>query len=149
MAFQVKEYDADQIVIIIAGVTVSRGAGQSGYADGEFVSIGFKPQFTMKKGTDGSATRSKTNDRETDIKINLMQTNSLNAAFSALLMADVSTPNGSGIGSFVLQDLQGTTFVSVPSAWLVAPADISLDRDAKSRVWAVSGLWDVAMIGGN
>ena len=115
MGFQVLEYDADQIRISIAGVAIAQGAGVSGFADGEFLSLGFKPQFTLVKGTDGSATRSKTNDRETEIKINLMQSSSVNAILSALLMADVSTPNGTGIGSFVVADLQGTTLVSVPT----------------------------------
>jgi hypothetical protein len=149
MAFQIKEYDADQIVILIAGIALSQGAGQSGYADGEFLSVGFKPQFILVKGTDGSAARSKTNDRETEIKVNLLQTNSANAALSALLFADVSTPNGTGIGSFVVKDLQGTTLVSVPTAWITQPADITLDRGAKGRSWLVTGLWDVALIGGN
>jgi hypothetical protein len=149
MAFQVLEYDADQIRISIAGVAVAQGAGVSGFADGEFLSIGFKPQFTMVKGTDGSATRSKTNDRECEIKIILMQSNSLNAALSALLFADVSTPNGTGIGSFIVEDLQGTTLISVPTAWISAPAEVSYDRGAKARSWPISGLWDVLVLGGN
>lgn len=149
MGFQVLEYDADQIRMSIAGVALAQGAGVSGFADGEFLSIGFKPQFTMVKGTDGSATRSKTNDREVEIKINLMQTNSLNAILSALLFADVSTPNGTGIGSFVCEDLQGTTLVVVPYSWLVAPSDITFDRGAKGRSWTVSGLWSQAIVGGN
>ena len=147
MPFQVVEYDADQVVILLAGVALSQGAGQSGWADGEFVSVAFKPQFSLVKGTDGSATRSKTNDRETNIKINLMQTTTANSYLSALLMADVSTPNGTGIGSFQLLNLQGTLLVSVPMAWITAPADITLDRGAKGRSWPVTGLWDVLSIG--
>ena len=149
MAFQVKEYDADQIRISLAGVPLAQGAGVSGFEDGEFLSIGFKPQFGLKKGTDGSATRYKTNDREVEIKLILMQTNTLNNVLSALLFADVSAPNGIGIGSFVVADLAGTTLISVPTSWLSAPSDVSYDRVPKGRSWPISGLWDYINIGSN
>jgi hypothetical protein len=149
MGFQVQEYDADQIVIIIAGIAISQGAGQSGYADGEFVSIKFPPGFSMVKGTDGTVARSKTNDRTIEIEVSFLQTNSANAALSALHAADVNTPNGTGIGSFVLEDLQGTTLIACTQSWIRQPADITLDRGAKGRKWTLDAVYDVALVGGN
>jgi hypothetical protein len=147
---QVTEYDADQIVIIIAGIPISKGAGVSGYADGEFVAIKFPEGFTVVKGTDGFIARSKTNDFTAEATINLLQTNSANAALSALYAADRAQPNGAGIGSFVLKDLQGTTLVVAAASWITKPADITLDRGAKGRSWPLTLiLASDPVVGGN
>ena len=148
--YNVQEYDSDQQFIEVAGVAISQGAGQSGFADGEFLSIKFPEGFTFVKGTDGTIARSKTNDPSCEIMLNLLQTNSANAALSALYALDINQPNGAGIGSFVLKDLQGTTFVICATAWINKPADITLDRGAKGRSWPITGILSAApIIGGN
>ena len=140
MTFSVKVADADQYVIAVAGNPVSLGAGQSGYADGEFLTVSQSADsFITVVGTDGSVARSKTNNRLVDIKLILLQTNSYNAYLSGLLLADVNTPNGAGIGSFVVEDLQGTTIVKCTRAWIVTFADIELDRDVSMRTWTLEG----------
>ena len=150
MPFSVKAVDADQYVIAFAGNPVSLGAGQSGYADGEFLTISQTTDaFTTVVGTDGSVARSKTNNRLLDIKLILLQSNSYNAFLSGLLLADNNAPNGAGIGSFVVEDLSGTTLVLATRAWISKPADISLDRGAKARSWAFQAVYDVLLIGGN
>lgn len=150
MPFSVKVADADQYVIAVAGNPVSLGAGQSGYADGEFLNLKQAAEsFITVVGTDGSVVRSKTNNRLVDISLILLATNSYNAYLSGLLLADVNTPNGAGIGSFVVEDLAGTTLVLCTRAWIKGPADISLDRGVKARSWALQGVWDVLVVGGS
>lgn len=148
--FSLKVADADQYRVMLAGIGISQGAGQSGYADGEFLNIGQpKDGFVIVEGTDGSVARSKTNTRIVEISINLLQTSNSNAVLSALHAIDVNTPNGAGVGSFVLQDMQGTTLVLCTKAWIRKPADISLDRAAKERKWLLHGLYSVFLVGGN
>ena len=150
MAWSLAVADADQYVIAVAGNPVSQGAGQSGYADGEFLTISQpKESFIVVEGTDGSVARSKTNSRVLDIKLILLQTNAYNAYLSGLLLADVNTPNGAGIGSFVVEDIAGTTLVLCTRSWVSKPADITLDRGAKARSWPITGIWDVMLVGGN
>ena len=150
MVWSVAVADADQYVIAVAGNPVSQGAGNSGYADGEFLTI-TQPtaSFLTVEGTDGSIARSKSNSRLLDIKLNLLQTNSYNTYLSGLLLSDVNQPNGAGIGSFVVEDLAGTTLVLCTRAWIQKPSDISLDRSAKVRSWPIVGVWDVLLVGGN
>jgi hypothetical protein len=136
---QASVYDPDRIRFSIAGIAVSQGAGVSGYADGQFVAIKFPDSFMDVEGTDGSFTRSKTNKTLCDITMNLMQTNALNAALSALVTVDINTPNGQGIGSFVLADLSGIAFVSFSAAWIKKYADMEFDRGAKGRAWIMRG----------
>jgi len=142
--------DADQYRIAVAGVTLSRGAGQSGYADGEyFTSSQPKDSFVIVEGTDGSVARSKTNTRVVEMSLNLLQTSASNAYLSGLLASDENAPNGAGIGSFVVEDLQGTTLILCTRAWIKKPADVSLDRAAKERKWLFTGLRSVYLVGGN
>lgn len=150
MAFNVAVSDADQYRLQIAGVNISRGAGQSGYGDDEFLKISpVGESFVEALGTDGTLAWSKTNDRRLDIMLTLLQTSSSNDYLSALHLSDVNLPNGAGVGSFVLQDLSGTTLVKCPKCRIFKPADVVLGRGAKGREWKLRGVWDVYLVGSN
>lgn len=148
--FSIAVADADQYRIAVAGVPISRGAGQSGYADGEFFTATQpRESFGFVEGTDGSVARSKTNSRIVELHIKLLQTSSSNAYLSALLISDENAPNGAGIGSFIVQDSQGTTLLLCTRAWIVKPADVSLDRSATERDWMFHGIKSLWNVGGN
>jgi hypothetical protein len=146
--FSVSVADADQYVLQIAGTNISLGAGQSGYGDGKWLSMKQKsPSFTSKEGTDGSVARAKTNRRLITAELTLLQTAQSNNFLSGLHQLDVNQPNGAGIGSYLLQDLQGTTIVKCSAIWIVTFADIELDRDITMRTWQLEGPWDVWLTG--
>lgn len=148
--FDLAEYDADQFKIQVAGIQIAKGPGKSGYADGEFLSVKkTKDSFTIVEGTDGTVARSKVNSRTIEIELTLLQTNATNADLSALWQSDENNPNGQGIGSFLVQDLQGTTKIMCTKSWISKPADVVLDRGAKGRKWMMSGLYSVYNVGGN
>jgi hypothetical protein len=148
--FSVAVADADQYVLQIAGTNISLGAGQSGYGDGKWLTIKQKsPSFTSKEGTDGSVARAKTNRRLIEAQLVLLQTAESNDFLSSLHQLDVNQPNGAGIGSFLLKDLQGTTFVKCSQLWIVTFADIELDRDVSMRTWTFEGPWSVFVVGSN
>ena len=151
MSFSTLIYDADQIVIALAGVPISKGAGESGYADGEFLRITQNAEsFTAVEGTDGTVTRSKTNRRLTTLLLRTMQSNSaVNGYLSTLLALDENTPNGAGIGTFLAKDLGGTTVFTAQYCWLQKPADQSFDREAKEREWTLIAVRDEIIVGGN
>lgn len=142
--------DADQYLLLVAGVAISQGAGQSGYDDGEWFSA--KPRrasFLDGEGSDGSVWRSATNSRLYDCSINLLQTSNSNNVLSGLLLADENTPGGAGIGSLVLKDLQGTTLLLCSRAWIREPAEMTFDRGAKGRKWPIVAIRDALNVGGN
>jgi hypothetical protein len=148
--FQIQEYDPDQYAMLFAGVAISQGAGQSGYADGEWFSCKpMAPSFTDVVGVGGVVVRTKTNDHRVEFTINLLQTCALNAYLSGIVAADEGAPNAAGVGSFALYDLAGTTQIVCPNAWIVQPADITLDKTAKSRVWSFHGIRALYVVGGN
>jgi hypothetical protein len=148
--FSIAVADADQYRLMVAGVAISQGAGQSGYADGEFFTSDWADDlFKAVVGTDGSVARSKVNNRLINMTVSLLQTSSSNAYLSSLFNLDINQPNGAGIGSFVLQDLQGTTLILCTRAWISKPAPVSLDRAAKERKWNFQGIASTYVVGGN
>jgi hypothetical protein len=132
MAPRMTEYDADQVVIYFNGVMVD------GFADGEFFTVTqLSDGFTEVVGSSAEVARSKSNDRRATVMVKLLQTSLANQKFSDLHSQDLNAPNGAGVGTFLMQDLQGGTIVQGGAAWIVKYPDGSMDRTAKSREWEI------------
>lgn len=150
VSFDTLVYDADRVLIGFAGQQISKGPGASGYADGEFCTIEPTDEsFTVVKGTDGTITRSKTNQRGTKVTLKLMQSSKSNDFLSAMLLLDETQPNGAGIGTFVVQDLGGTTLFTAQYAWVVRPANQTFDKTATTREWELFVVRDQINVGSN
>lgn len=129
----IKIYDADEVTVNVAGLPID-----SGYDDGEFLRIEQESDdFTDKVGTDGEVTRSKTNDRRATASIVLMQTSSGNSLLSGLNNLDRNTPNGFGVGPFLVRDRQGLALYTGSASWISKPPDVSFDREATAREWTI------------
>jgi len=125
-----KFYDPDQVAVSFAGATIQ------GYADGEYITVEqVSDAFGDVVGTDGEVARSKSNDRRATVTIKLLQTSESNSILSGLHNLDLNAPNGAGVGSFSMVDLQGKTLVQAEQSWIVKFPDNSMDRTAKSREW--------------
>ena len=140
MAFnpRITIYDSSEVVIIFAGLA------PAGFADGEFVTCARnEPSFELTVGADGEATRSKTNNRSGQVTLNLLQGSNANDALSLLANLDENSPNGDGIGPFLLKDNSGRTVISAQNAWIRQRPEVSFGRTADaSREWILetSGL---------
>jgi hypothetical protein len=130
--FRAVPVDPAQVVIYLGGILAG------GFADGEFYNIEqLSPAFVDDVGTDGEVARWKTNDRRAKVTLKLIQTSKINAALSARLQTDLNSPNGLGIGSFQMQDLNGATLVQASQAWIVKYPDGPWDRKAVAREWEI------------
>lgn len=122
--------DPNAILIYFAGIRIQ------GFADGEFLSYSrMSPGFGDVVGTDGEVARSKSNDFRVKVMVKLLQTSASNLALSAVHNTDLNAPLGAGVGTFLIQDLQGFTYISAAKSWIVKYPDGSMDRTAKSREW--------------
>ena len=147
-SFSLATVDADQFRIAVAGIPISNGAGASGYADGQFLKVSQNADgFLTVVGTDGTVVRSKSNNRLVDIELSLLQSSVSNTALSALYFLDSNQANGAGIGSFVCEDLSGTTLILCTRCWIQKPADVTLNRSAEPRVWHLQAIWDTFLVG--
>lgn len=140
-----REYDPDQVIVYFAGQRLT------GFADGEFVTAAQKSDgFSDVIGTDGTdVSRSKSNDRRTTVTVKLMQTSSSNDFLSTIHQTDLDAPNGAGIGTFLIQDMGGTTLVHDSSAWIMKFADESKDRTSKANEWTFTLPRPTRVVGGN
>ena len=139
-----KFYDPNAILIYFAGNRIQ------GFADGEFLNYDrMSPGFQDVVGTDGEVARSKSNDTRIKVMIKLMQTAASNLVLSSVHNTDLNAPNGAGVGTLLIQDLQGFTYVSCAQAWIVKYPTGSNERTAKPREWELHGIAQTYVEGGN
>lgn len=145
-----KVFNANQVFVELFGVTISRGRGKAGYADGTFLEIEQDgPDFAGTKGSDGSYTRHNMNEPITKWTLHLMSTSDSNAVLSAMLLKDKTSPNGAGIGTAVANDLGGTSICEAEYAWVEGPPKKSYSRQGEEMAWTII-LFDATRIdGGN
>ena len=134
MAEDLQTYDANENTLSIAGLLID-----SGFADGEFVSI--EPQtedYTDKVGTDGSVARSKTNDQRATIKVKLLATSTGNAKLTQLRNLALTGPNGADVGAFILRDrTTGVILARAAQTWVMKPPTLSRAREVAEYEWTL------------
>ena len=145
--FSVSIADADRYAISIAGYQISFGAGQSGYADGEFFTIEQEGNsFEIVEGSDGSVARSKSFGQILIMSVSLLQTSISNDVLSALFASDNNHPSGRGIGSMSLDGF-GKAIIRCTNSWIQKPTDILLGPGATVRKWPICGVYSLYALG--
>jgi len=125
-------YDPADVLFVFAGIPIS------GYADGTFVTAERNnDSFNLNVGSNGDATRAKSNDKSGVVTFTLIQSSASNAALSAILAIDENTPSGDGIGPILIKDGQGDTLIAAETAWLRKPANVTYAREAETREWVL------------
>lgn len=130
-----KIYDASEITLSIADILID-----SGFAEGAFVEIEQNEEdFKMVVGTDGSVTRSKTNNKTAKVIVRLLQTSDGNARLSALRRLDLAQQNGAGVGAFLCKDrTSGTIVYQAEHCWIAKAPKVSMDKTATPREWELA-----------
>ena len=139
-----RTYDASEVLIIIAGVTVE------GFADGDFIVIeDDEDAYSMQVGTDGEAARSKSNNRGATITINTLQTSAANTLLSVLHNLDRNSSGGVGIGPFLCKDNSGNALHTAEKSWIQKRPTATYGREAQAREWVCRTNNLVAVDAGN
>lgn len=142
MALTTKTYDPG-LVIVTFGSTII-----TGYADGTFVKASRNEDaFKTYVGADGTPARSRSRNRSGSIEITLSQTSPSNDALSASVLADELL--GTGVSPCSIRDLNGTTLVVAPEAWVRKPADIEEGKEIGPRTWTIDTGRMEMLVGGN
>lgn len=129
---KLRTYDAGEVQIIVAGVTVE------GFADGDFITIeDDEDAFSLQIGTDGEGARSKTNNRGGTMTISTLQTSAANTLLSALHNLDRNSPGGAGIGPFLCKDGSGNAIYAAEKSWIQKRPSATFGREAQAREWLV------------
>lgn len=145
MGAEFKVYDLNRVSLIFGGIPIS-----GGFADGEVIEIDQEdPDFTVKKGADGSVTRSKTNQRFTKVTVKLLQSSGGNTALSLLNNIDRGADNGASVVPLLIADLGGLTIFAAEHSWIAKPPKASFGAEATPREWEIHVADPTRLDGGN
>ncbi len=126
-----KTYDPNRYSISWAGIKLNEGL-----AEGTFVTVSpMAPGFSSKVSVDGPVTRVRSHDRRRTVRLVLMQTSAVNERLSAAYNADRNRTNGGGPGMFRIADMDGTTEIEDPKAYIAQDPDLVLSATAETREW--------------
>lgn len=126
-----KTYDPKKYDIVFAGISLNKGL-----ADGTFLTISpTTPGFSSKVGVDGEVTRVRQHDRRATATLTLMMTSDVNDRLSAVYNADRDATNGSGVGSFLVQDQVGTTVIEDAKAYIANGPTFTMEGEASTQEW--------------
>ena len=140
-----KVYSPKLVVINIAGLLIDKG-----FAEDAMIKITQDaPRFEDVVGVDGEVTRVQQYDQRALVTLSLMQSSSANDLLSTLLTRDQNTPNGAGVGAFLLKDLQGTTLARAPACWVKGLPETELGKKVGSRAWEIRVANIDLFVGGN
>ncbi len=136
-----KAYDPAQIIATLAGVEIK------GFAPGAKLTATFPELYNKVVGLDGEVARGKTNNKTCQLKFSLLQTSLSNDVMMGLFEADDGTPAGLLV-PFFLKNINGTTLITAPSAWITQLPEVSYAAEVGVCEWTVDCGETIAFIGG-
>lgn len=143
MAFDLKNYYPDQVLIVFNGITLSNGL-----MDGTFVSIAPEADlYASVAGVDGEVARSRNNDKRHTMKLTLMQTSSENLKLSIISNLDKISPLGEGVGALMIQE--GNSLYIAEKAWISREPDVVYSNGIEGREWSFQMASLTRVDGGN
>lgn len=96
----VKAYDLKAVNLSIAGIEISQGGGTDG-----FVEITPPKNFEHVDGVDGESISYRAASKTATFTLTLLESADVNEDLIGLINADLEANDGSGIGDFLLEDL--------------------------------------------
>lgn len=135
-------FDPSQVIVAFAGSVLH------GFADGPFIKASrHEDAFMLQVGADGEAARVRNKNKSGTCALTLQQTSVSNDVLSALAAADEA--GGVGTGALLIKDLNGSTLLSAPVAWIKKVADVEFGKELGTREWTFETGEFVMFVGGN
>jgi len=121
-------YDPQSHDVVVDGTPIV------GFAEGTFIKASFnEPQWSLKVGSDGFATRVRNANRSGKIEITLMASSPSNDYLNGLAQADRDT--GAGIVPTLVKDRQGTARAQAGLSWINQIAPLERGKDLPDITW--------------
>lgn len=138
----VRTYDPKLVVITLGTILMA------GFAEGTFLTVERNGDgFEKSRGADGTVDRINKNAFDGSATITLKQTSLTNDLLSAIYNADILTNLGKL--PLLVKDLNGTTLVSAPQAWIRKDANLEYGDSLGNREWVIDTGPFAVLIGGN
>lgn len=125
-------YDSNQVKLVIAGIPI-----EDGRAD-EFITLeADEAAFTTEVGADGLVIRYATHSTLYTATLRLKGASAENQKLSALHALDANSPNGDGIGAFLLKDLNGATLAGSDKCWIEKAPATTFGKQRPDVEWVI------------
>lgn len=126
-------YNPAAIHVVFAGHFID------GYGDGTMISVTkAADDYSTKWGPSGKAVRTKLHNKGGTMTITLMQTSLSNDRLSEIRQHDYLVPNGGGVGSLTIQNIEGTDIHTAENAWIQSAPDLTFEGEAGTREWVIA-----------
>lgn len=127
-------FDSNEVSISFAGRDLARSR-----ADGDFVQLDFTSElFTMKAGSDGEVTRSKSNDRSGKCTLTFLNTSESHKVLTALYNEAEASPNGDDIAPLQVRSRSTGLAYHAERAWISKHPPISFGKEVGDVAWEIS-----------
>lgn len=124
----VRTYDPKAVIITFGALIVT------GYVDGTYLTAAYDgDQFEKIRGTDGGVDRINKNINDLLLTLTIKQTSPTNTALTEIARQDRIA--NLGVLPFLVKELNGTTLISAPQAWIKKQADVSYGSGIEGREW--------------
>lgn len=131
MSGETATWDLSLVSLIVANVPI-----ESAFGEKELVSIEREVgRWGHKVTADGVVVRYKTQNKLHLVHVKLMQNSPANDLLSTLANLDENTPNGAGIGAFLLKDNGGRSLLEGSKCWIERDPDIVIGQEPTERDW--------------
>lgn len=142
-----KTYDPKQVVFSWDAPFQTLNLAE-GAADGTFIEIAPTTEpWSMSVGSDGEATRVKSNDRTCTVTITLRQGSPQNAALNAIFNEDDAS--SFQVGPATCEDLNGSSLTTIEKMFIQGPATRTYANGEENRTWVFLGQGWLFEGGGN
>jgi len=123
-----RNYDPGKQYLTFAGINIY------GFASGTFIEIERdEDAFTKEVGAHGDTTRVRSHNKGGKVTFTLKASSPCNDLLSARAIGDEQS--GLGSGPVLMKDLNGTTVVESPDAWIKKLPKIERGTEASNVVW--------------
>lgn len=136
-----KNYDPKLVVASFRGIQVL------GYFEGTFISVErSEDAFEKMVGAGGDVTRVRNRDQSGSVTFTLMAESVTNDLFSAVQVEDELF--GTGFGALLVKNLNGTTLIESPIAWIRKLPTVEYADTASGREWIIDCAELLMLVGG-
>jgi hypothetical protein len=146
MAKRLGVYSSKAVSLVICAIPINDGRAD------EFVTVDADAEsFATEVSADGAVMRYDTGNTLYSVKVKLKGYSLENAKLAALHALDTNSPNGAGIGAFLLKDSNGSTLMASDKCWIQKPPSKGFGKTLPDCEWEIKVVANPAqmLIGGN
>jgi hypothetical protein len=139
-------FNVNETTAVVCSVPINDGKAPDAYIEFEF-----PDDWEEEIGADGLVIRCATGNSLVKAKLKLLGSSTDNDKLSTVQIADLSTPGGAGVGTFLYKDNNGTTNIASDRCWLFKRPNFSNGTKPGPKTWDIRFIANPGsiFIGGN